>query len=342
MTGRRPRALLYAGAAAVLALVTWLDYVTGYELGFFAFYFAPVALAAWYGTRRAGVAVAIAAGACWYLSDTLTHHPYSNPYLIYWETFMRLVSFLVTALTLSQIHGDLRKREELLDVVSHDLRAPLGALVGQAEVLGRRAGGDAFVAARVGAILRCASRMETMIEDLLDSARTESHQLRLQLEPVDVGAYLAELLERCAPVLETGRVRLVLPGPGSLVALADPGRLDRIVLNLLTNALKYSPQECPVVLTATVGGGGIAIRVADQGPGIPAADLPRIFDRFYRGQRTAARGGLGIGLYSVRLLVEAHGGAVRVESGPRGGTTIQVTLPVAPGPLAASGDLQRG
>jgi len=334
VTSGRTRALPYAGAAALLVLVTWLDYATGYEFGFFVFYFAPVALAAWYGSRRAGLAMAVAAGVCWYLSDALSKHPYSSAYLIYWETFMHLVSFLTTALLLSQIRGDLKKREELLDVVSHDLRAPLGALVGQAQVLGTRAGGDAFVAARVGAILRCASRMETMIEDLLDSAREESHQLHLRLEPVDVGAYLAELLERCAPVLEAGRVRLVLPGAGSLIALADPGRLDRIVLNLLTNGLKYSPPECPVELGATAADGWVTIRVADQGPGIPAADLAHVFDRFYRGQRTAARGGLGIGLYSVRLLVEAHGGTVRVECGRQGGTVIEVALPVSQAPRA--------
>jgi signal transduction histidine kinase len=329
--GRRSAAL-YLGAAALLAVVTWLDFITGYELGFFVFYFAPVALAAWYGTRRAGLAIAIAAGACWFLSDSLSHHPYSNAYLIYWETFMRLVSFLTTALTLSQIRSDLRKREELLDVVSHDLRAPLGALVGQAQLLGRRAGGDAFLAARVEAILRCASRMDTMIDDLLDSARDESRQLRLQLEPVDVGVHLTELLERSASVLEGERVRLVLDGTGSLVARADADRLDRIVLNLLTNALKYSPAESPVELGVASGGAWVTIRVADHGPGIPSAELPHLFDRFFRGQRTAARGGLGIGLYSVRLLVEAHGGTVRVEPGRKDGTTFLVALPAWPGP----------
>jgi signal transduction histidine kinase len=324
--------VLYLGAAALLGLVTWLDYVTGYEFGFFIFYFVPVSLAAWYGSRRAGLAVAIAAGAGWYLSDLLSHTPYSRAYLAYWETFMRLASFVATALTLSQIRSDLRQREELLDVVSHDLRAPLGALVGQAQVLGRRAGGDTFLAARVESILRCASRMDTMIEDLLDSARKESHQLRLQLEPVDIGAYLAEVLGRCATVLEVDRVRLVPGATGSLVALADPGRLDRIVLNLLTNALKYSPPEGQVEVSAEATGGWVTIRVADHGPGIPSADLARVFDRFYRGQATAARGGLGIGLYSVRLLVEAHGGTVRVESGRHEGTTIHVALPAAPEP----------
>jgi signal transduction histidine kinase len=334
VTNGRTRAVPYVGAAVLLAVVAWLDYVTGYELGFFVFYFVPVALAAWYGTRRAGLAVAVAAGLCWYLSDRLSHHPYSNALLIYWETFMRLVSFLTTALTLSQIRSDLRKREELLDVVSHDLRAPLGALVGQARVLGKRAGSDTFVAARVESILRCASRMETMIEDLLDSARKESHQLHLRLEPVDVGAYLSELLDRCAPVLEIDRVRLMVGATGSMAVLADPGRLDRIVLNLLGNALKYSPPESQVEVGATSTGEWVTITVSDHGPGIPSEDLARVFDRFYRGERTAARGGLGIGLYSVRLLVEAHGGTVRVESGRQGGTTIRVELPASPQPRA--------
>lgn len=332
MTIRTRHALLYAGTPALLAVITWADYVTGYELGFFVFYFAPVALVAWYGSRTAGLAYAIVAGICWYLSDRLSHHPYSNALLIYWETFMRLVSFLTTALTLSQIRGDLRKREELLDVISHDLRAPLGALVGQSQALAKRAGGDRFISARVDAILRCASRMNTMIDDLLDSARKESHQLHPRLEPVHVGCYLSELLERCSSVLEGGRIRLVVESGGSLVARADPSRLDRIVLNLLLNALKYSPPESPVELVAHGEDGWVSIRVADHGPGIPGADLPYVFDRFYRGQRTIARGGLGIGLYSVRLLVEALGGTVRAEQGRTEGSTFVVTFPAAAGP----------
>ena len=127
MSVRAWRPLPYAGISALLAVITWADYATGYELGFFVFYFAPVALAAWYGSRTAGVLFAVLAGGCWFLSDLLTQHPYSNALLIYWETFMRLVSFLTTALALSKIRSDLRRREEVLDVISHDLRAPLVA-----------------------------------------------------------------------------------------------------------------------------------------------------------------------------------------------------------------------
>ena len=117
MSTRARRLSLYAGAAALLAGITWIDYATGYEFGFFIFYFFPIALAAWYGSRAAGVAFAVAAGVCWYLSDRLSLHPYSHALLIYWETFIRMVSFLTIALTLSHIRRDLRQREDLLHVV---------------------------------------------------------------------------------------------------------------------------------------------------------------------------------------------------------------------------------
>jgi signal transduction histidine kinase len=340
MSTRARRSWLYAGAAALLAAITWIDYVTGYEFGFFIFYFVPVTLAAWYGSRKAGIAFALVAGICWYLSDRLSLHPYSNAWLIYWETFMRTVSFLITAGTLSHIRSYVRQREDLLHVVSHDLRSPLSVLVGQATLLKKRSEGDAFVRARVEAILRSATRMDAMIEDLVDSARKESQQLRLEVGPVDVGAYLSELLDRSAPLLDGKRIRLTLGGAGGLIALADPNRLDRIVMNLVSNALKYSPAESMVELGAAAGGGWVTISVADHGPGIPSEDLPHLFERFYRGQRTAARGGLGIGLYSVRLLVEAHGGTVRVEPGSQGGTTFHVALPMAPAPIPRPGSLE--
>jgi signal transduction histidine kinase len=335
MSVRARRFLLYVGTPLLLAAITWADFATGNEFGFFVFYFVPVALAAWYGSRRAGVVYAIAAGACWYLSDRLTHTPYSNALIVYWETFMRLVSFLTTALTLSQIRSNLRKREELLDVISHDLRAPLGALTWQAKLLPKRSGDDGFVRSRAESILRCASRMNTMIEDLLDSARKESHQLQPSIEQVRVGPYLSEMIERFDHVLEVRRIRLKLEAGDPLVARADPARLERIVLNLLMNAQKYSPPDTPIELEAHGTNGWITIRVADQGPGIPAADLPHVFDKYYRGHRTTG-GGLGIGLYSVRLLVEAFGGNVRAETGTSGGTAFLVTLPGAPRRAAAS------
>jgi signal transduction histidine kinase len=339
MTRTAQRLLVYGAAPALLAAITWADAVTSYELSLFVFYLAPVALAAWHGGRWAGLGFAAAAAGCWYLSDRISNHPYSHPLLIYWEAFMRLVAFTALAWTLSQIRRHVQRREALLDVISHDLRSPLGALVGQAQLLGRAARNDPFTTARVRAILRSASRMESMIDDLLDSARSRSQQLHLRLEPVDLGPYFTDLLERHAAALEVARIRLALPADERLIVSVDPGRLDRIVLNVLGNALKYSPADRPVELGARSIAGWVTIWVRDEGPGIPARDLPHVFDRFYRGGKRGAAPGLGLGLFSVRLLVEAHGGTVRAEAGRGGGTTVFLKLPpaeAAPAPELAA------
>ena len=111
----------------VLALIGWLDYITGYEFGFFIFYFLPVAIASWYRGRRTGLAISILCAICWYLSDLYTHHPYSHAYFIYWEMFMRLISFLTTALTLSRIR-DLVLNEERMLAELLDARSRLESL----------------------------------------------------------------------------------------------------------------------------------------------------------------------------------------------------------------------
>jgi len=116
VTGKR-RTRIKVASIVILLFLGWLDYVTGYEFGFFIFYFIPVSIAAWYGGRKPGIAMACASAVCWYLADRMTHHPYPRPYLAYWETFARYISFLTTALTLSKIretvHNGQRVREEL-------------------------------------------------------------------------------------------------------------------------------------------------------------------------------------------------------------------------------------
>lgn len=324
------RAAVYVASAAILALVTALDVSTGYELGLFILYFIPVGLATWYGSRRAGVAFAIAAALCWYASDRLIEHPYTHPLLIYWETFMRLVSNLVTALTLSKIHEGLQQREDLLRIVSHDLRAPLGAVAGQARILRNRAGSDPWVADRADAILRAANRMDSMIGDLVDGALFEAGRLRLDVRDVDLERCVTELLSRMSGSLEVERVELAFAGRSPIAVKADPNRLERILLNLLSNALKYSPPEARVRVDAEALDGRVVITFADCGTGIAPEDMPRIFDRYYRGRAAHGQEGLGLGLHSTRLLVEAHGGRIEVESPPGGGATFRVELPAAP------------
>ena len=106
--------IVAAASLAVLGGIGWLDYVTGYEFGFFIFYFIPVAISSWYCGRSLGLQVAFGSAFVWYLSDKYTHHPYSHSYLIYWEMFMRLLSFLTTTLTISRIRTMVLQEERLL------------------------------------------------------------------------------------------------------------------------------------------------------------------------------------------------------------------------------------
>ena len=116
----------------VLLLIGWLDYITGYEFGFFIFYFIPVAISAWHCGPKDGIWVAIASAVCWYLSDRFTHHPYPNAYFIYWEMFIRLLSFLTTSITLSKIRNLVLKEERMIAELL-ETRSQLAKFTGNGE-----------------------------------------------------------------------------------------------------------------------------------------------------------------------------------------------------------------
>ncbi|MBI5544423.1 MAG: PAS domain S-box protein [Deltaproteobacteria bacterium] len=217
------------------------------------------------------------------------------------------------------------QQQTLIRMVSHDLRTPLGTILLQAELL-RRAGGEA--GRRGETLFLSAHRMEVMLKDLVDTARYDTGQLALEVQPVEMAGFLDELRTRFAGVLDMERVQTKPPlGPARV--LADPDRLERILVNLLSNALKYSTPGTPVRLAWRPEGGGVRLMVADQGVGIPAGELKSIFDRYFRSQRTKSTEGLGLGLSITRMLVEAHGGSISAESRVGQGSTFSFWLPAA-------------
>ena len=227
--------------------------------------------------------------------------------------------------TIRQLRHTTEQREDLLRAVSHDLRNPLQIVVLQAQRLQRQA--DDRSRRPAEAILAASKRMDRMLRDLADAARSEVGGIELAARAVPLRPFLAELLELADGALEAQRVQNAVPEDAPPV-LADPDRLDRILANLVGNALKYSQDR--VVVNARPDGAEVLVRVVDRGPGIAADDLPRIFDRYYRGQRHEGEG-LGLGLYIVRKLVEAHGGRIWAESRPGEGSAFTFTLPVAQG-----------
>ncbi len=226
--------------------------------------------------------------------------------------------------TIRQLRHTTEQREDLLRAVSHDLRNPLQVVVLQAQRLQRH--DDDRTRRPAGAILAASRRMDRMLRDLADAARFEGRGIELEARPVPLRPFLAELLELSDGALESHRVENAVPADVPPV-LADPDRLDRILANLVGNALKYSHDR--VVVGARPEGAQLQVTVADRGPGIAPGDLPRIFDRYYRGQRHEGEG-LGLGLFIVRKLVEAHGGRIWAESRPGEGARFTFTLPIAP------------
>jgi two-component system, OmpR family, sensor histidine kinase VicK len=172
------------------------------------------------------------------------------------------------------------------------------------------------------------ARMDRLIGDLRQLAQMEGGGLSIQREDVDLVALAQEAVER-ARTLATGHaVRLAAPELPIVVA-GDRDRLGQVLDNLLGNAVKYSPGGSEVLVTVEVVGGEAWLRVTDQGPGISADTLRHLFERFYRGQPAAGDSGLGLGLYISRMLVEAHGGRIWVESEPEAGSTFTIALPAA-------------
>ncbi|MHB9026701.1 MAG: PAS domain-containing sensor histidine kinase [Armatimonadota bacterium] len=219
----------------------------------------------------------------------------------------------------------------LLHTVSHDLRNPLSVIHGHIGLLRKaldNAGIDGDLQTSVTAIKRSADRMNVMIGDLVDTAQLEGGQIVLRLEPVPLKPFLDGLLSRVAPVLAVDRVHIEVP-PELPPACADYDRLERILMNLLSNALKYSPPDAEVLLRACQVDGQVDIEIVDHGTGIAPDDLPHLFDRYFRARETRKTEGLGLGLYITKLLVEAHGGTIRVDSVEGRGSTFTFTLPVA-------------
>jgi PAS domain S-box-containing protein len=214
--------------------------------------------------------------------------------------------------------------------VAHDLRTPLTVIQGHAEMLKdalRQGKLGGTVLQNVEAILEGAGKMERMIQDLVDTARIEGGQVPLDKEPIDLEAFVWSVLQSFKKNMDLDRMVTQIP-QDLPSASADPARLERILHNLLSNALKFSPPESKVIIQARKTEGEITISVTDYGKGIAPEDCSRLFKRFFQVKGAQPPSGVGLGLYIARLLVEAHGGHIWVVSKLGGGSTFHFTLPI--------------
>jgi signal transduction histidine kinase/CheY-like chemotaxis protein len=225
----------------------------------------------------------------------------------------------------------IRAREDMLAIVSHDLRNPLSAVMMNADLSKSRLAAGKLDRAIEGmdAILVSAERMNTLINDLLDAASIESGLFTLHLEPCPLDDLVNEVLDMLQHLAAQRTIALRGMITGRPVAVCDRKRVLQILSNLVGNAIKFTPVAGTVVVRAAIVGDHVDVIVSDSGPGITDENLPHLFDRYWKGHARDS-GGAGLGLFIVKGLVEAHGGHVAVTSQPGKGTDFSFSLPAHP------------
>jgi signal transduction histidine kinase len=234
-----------------------------------------------------------------------------------------------------------RIKDALVATVSHELRTPLTSIIGYLELLGTGEPLGEEDVRFVDIVRRNAARLHRMVEELLFLSCVDVGGLELELDDVDVVELAQTALGSADPAAAAKRIALEYDGPDALCARADGNRLGQVFDNLISNAIKFTPERGRVKVTLGSENGGIVASVCDTGVGIPIAEQPRLFERFFRSSATRDLPGTGLGLTIVRAIVEGHGGSVVCTSNDGQGTTFTFTLPVAVGldapvPVAAS------
>lgn len=227
----------------------------------------------------------------------------------------------------AEVRGTQESQRDFLANVSHDLKTPLTSIQGYSQAIMDGAARNPSAAAQI--IHDEAERLNRMVTELTDLARLQAGRLSMKLTALDLSAILAAIAQRLMVVAQKKNIQIYLNTAATPQIAGDGDRLVQVFTNLISNAIKYTPEGGKIWLSTGVKNGHVEIIVKDNGIGIPQADLPRIFERFY--QVDKARGperGTGLGLAITQEIVQAHGGTIRIDSAGEGrGTTVTVCLP---------------
>ncbi|HEX8951794.1 MAG TPA: HAMP domain-containing sensor histidine kinase, partial [Polyangia bacterium] len=240
-------------------------------------------------------------------------------------------SVVLACQDVSALHELAQEKDRFLSVAAHELRTPLTALHATTQLVEVDPGAFEDGARRervLARIRRQTGRLVRLVEQLLDSVRVQSGELSLRLADVELVTLCRDVIDM---VLPAGGARAVVVADGPVVGRWDPVRIEQVVTNLLSNAVRYSPAGGEVTVGVRADSGRALLSVRDAGIGIPEAQRDMVFTPFFRGANAerSHSGGLGLGLHIAQEIVRRHGGEIRVESRENDGTTFTVELPLA-------------
>jgi len=221
-------------------------------------------------------------------------------------------------------------QREFFTNASHELKTPITAIKGCADILISGSAPEDMAKEFLNIILKENLRLENLVKDLFLVNRFDTNQINLEREMIDLNGMLTDIMVQIETIAELKSQPIELMSDDQINIKGDPIRLEQCFLNLLTNAIHYSPEMTRIEIMMTKMGRKVEIKIRDYGTGIPKKDLPHIFERFYRVDRARARhsGGTGLGLAIVKATIEAHHGSITVESEEEVGTTFTIILPL--------------
>ena len=355
--GKSPLLVALLGLAFI-AVVSVLDYLTGLQFSLSLLYLMPIGLVTWNLGRRWGAVAVVVSTVAGLVSDVLSS-PATNTTdpVPYWNGIVRFAVFLAAAMLLDTLRSiiddqwglfeqeagrssDLRElndvKDTLLHAVSHDLKGPLAGILGAMQTIRRDDElhlTDEEREALHQVIEHSGRKMNRLIDDLLDLDRIDQGKVHPRRKPTDVGA----LARRVVADTEQLNAHPVRVRADAVLVDVDPGKVERVIENLLVNAARHTPAGTAVLVDITASRDAIGLVVEDDGPGVPDELKLVLFEPFRQGETSSGRG-MGIGLSLVQRFAELHGGSAHVEDGKTGGARFVVSIPGEVTPLSAPAD----
>lgn len=326
--------LMYLGIFLVIALSV-IDLFSGHELSISVFYLIPISMVAWFGGRTAGLVTSVFCSVSWLGADLLSYHVYSNTLIPLWNALMRLGVFAVVSLILSTLRTSKDNLEELMHLIVHDLRTPLTNVMNGLFLLREdSAKSKPGTSELLDTCMISCSSMMTLINSMLDLHKLELGALKLNLQQLSIQEIVSNAVSDVTIWAARNRITLEVLSENDAPSkvYADAGLFTRVLVNLLSNAIRFSASNATVtVKIKNHDEHYLALQIIDCGSGIPPDMVDKVFQKFYQAvdRSGSKRSGSGIGLAFCRLAVELQGGRIWLESELDKGTKVTVTVPLA-------------